>query len=382
MNTEQLPPIDKTAIHFNRGQKLASDDLNTIVDKLNEVIGDGDSTNSDKASLYTAWTHIQSLIDSVHDLEYPAEGRENGLEDEEEGQPSLVDQLKTLYLLDNNGNPIVKSVDVDAIRTNTSNVASLQSGKVDKTGVIAAINASEENLTIDSSKLSITVDPNSQSVIDITPQLQTLRLIDSNNNPVVTPADVTAIGTNATNITALQSGKVDKTGVIAAINASSESSTISADKLPAISINNVIVQIAPNTIAARVNYASSRIYFPHPQAGLLFIVIHTGAIASQFLSYDPTDPYYAEGVAFERDENYNDAQDTIPCIFPMINRQYLTAYPYSGASRSSCRAFSGNYEVDAYGADQKYFQNAFDMWVCDGRDWWSLSNRSAINQYV
>lgn len=373
--------ISQSNTQFNAGDILTADNLNSIVTKLNEVIGN--QQDSESASLYSVWTQIESMLTDIENLQYPAEGRENGLEDEEEGQPSLIDQLKTLYLLDNDGNPIVMSTDVDAIRTNTSNVTSLQSGKVDKTGVIAAINASEENLTIDSSKLSITVDPNnSQSVIDITAQLQTLGLIDSNSNPVVTPADVTAIGTNATNITALQSGKVDKTGVIAAINASSESATISADKLPAISINNVVVQIAPNTVAANINSVGSRIYFPHPQAGLLFIVIHTGAIASLFLSYDPTDAYYAEGVAFERDENYNDAQDTIPCLFPMINRQYLTAYPYSGTSRSSCRAFSGNYEVDSHGIDQKYFQNAFDMWVCDGRDWWSLSNRSAINQYV
>lgn len=373
--------ISQSNTQFIPNTVLTAADLNSVVTKLNEVIGN--QQDSESASLYSVWTQIESMLTDIENLQYPAEGRENGLEDEEEGQPSLIDQLKTLYLLDNDGNPIVTSVDVDAIRTNTSNVASLQSGKVDKTGLIAAINASEENLTIDSSKLSITVDPNnSQSVIDITAQLQTLGLIDSNSNPVVTPADVTAIGTNATNITTLQSGKVDKTGVIAAINASSESATISADKLPAISINNVIVQIAPNTIAARVNYASSRIYFPHPQAGLLFIVIHTGAIASTFYAYDPTDSYYAEGIAFERDENYTDTLDTLPCLFPMVNRQYRLAAPYSATSRGSSRTFSGNYEVDSYGADQMYFQNAFDMWVCDGRDWWSLSNRSAINQYV
>jgi len=255
--------ISQSNIQFIPNTTLTAEDLNSVVTKLNEVIGN--HQDSESASLYSVWTQIDSILTDIEALQYPAEGRESGLEDEEEGQPSLIEQLKTLYLLDNDGNPIVTSVDVDAIRTNTSNVASLQSGKVDKTGIIAAINSSEENLTIDSSKLSITVDPNnSQSVIDITAQLQTLGLIDSNSNPVVTPADVTAIGTNATNITALQSGKVDKTGVIAAINASSESATISADKLPAISINNVIVQIAPNTIASRVNYVGSRIYFPHP----------------------------------------------------------------------------------------------------------------------
>lgn len=277
--------ISQSQIQFTANTVLTAEQLNGIITKLNEVIGN--SNDSTVGSLYSVWTQIDSILTDIHDLQYPenpSEGRENGLEDEEETQQIDIEtELKTYGWLDSNGDPIITSQQVAAIGTNTSNITSLQNDKVDKTGVIAAINASQEQLTIDSSKLPV-------------------------------------------------------------ISASS----------------NIIVYTTDNTSAT--NTVNSSITFPHPQEGLVAIIIHKQLISFQLHSYDNTDSFYT---------GKTDAE--IPCIFPMRDKVYPTPSEISSAGRFAFRVFIGNY--DPTDGDRIFWSPSCEMWVCDGLDWWCITNR-------